>query len=96
MPSSAARTLVRGFARRGIEVDVDAACPTGSAQSAFILPAIEKTGRYLATTQIPGSKKRKLPAVPTIAEATRWIAELRGWIGPANGPPGAMTLARGM
>lgn len=45
----------------------------------------------------PGAKKRaRLPAVPTIAEATRWVAQLGGWIGPANGPPGSSTLARGM
>lgn len=45
----------------------------------------------------PGAKrKQRLPAVPTIAEATRWVAELGGWIGPANGPPGSSTLARGM
>lgn len=45
----------------------------------------------------PGAKTQmKLPKVPTIAEATRWVAELGGWIGPANGPPGATTLARGM
>lgn len=44
----------------------------------------------------PGSKNKTLPNKPTIAEATRWIAELGGWIGPANGPPGAVTLGRGM
>lgn len=45
----------------------------------------------------PGAKKKqKLPAMPTIAEATRWVAELGGWIGPANGPPGSATLARGL
>ncbi len=44
----------------------------------------------------PGSKKRKLPDMPTICEATHWIAELGGWIGIANGPPGASTIARGL
>ena len=44
----------------------------------------------------PGSKKRKLPEIPTIYEATHWIAELGGWIGMANGPPGAATIARGL
>lgn len=45
----------------------------------------------------PGAKKaRGLPEMPTIGEATRWIAELGGWIGPSNGPPGAVTIARGM
>jgi hypothetical protein len=45
----------------------------------------------------PGAKKKqKLPEMPTISEATHWIAELGGWIGPANGPPGATTLTRGL
>ena len=44
----------------------------------------------------PGSKKRKLPEMPTISEATHWTAELGGWIGLANGPPGASTIARGL
>jgi hypothetical protein len=44
----------------------------------------------------PAQKRKRLPAVPTIEEATRWVAELGGWIGPANGPPGSTTLARGM
>lgn len=41
-------------------------------------------------------KRRKLPEMPTMGEVTRWIAELGGWIGPANGPPGSITLARGL
>lgn len=44
----------------------------------------------------PAQKRKRLPAMPTIEEATRWVAELGGWIGPANGPPGSTTLARGM
>ena len=44
----------------------------------------------------PGTKKRKLPEMPTIYEATHSIAELGGWIGMANGPPGAATIARGL
>ena len=42
------------------------------------------------------TKPRPFPIAPTIADATRWIAELGGWIGPANGPPGSVTLARGL
>ncbi len=41
-------------------------------------------------------KRRKLPEMPTMGEVTRWIAELGGWTGPANGPPGSITLARGL
>jgi hypothetical protein len=44
----------------------------------------------------PAQKRKRLPAMPTIEEATRWVAELGGWIGPANGPPGSSTLARGL
>ncbi len=42
------------------------------------------------------TKRRRLPDMPTIAEATAWIAELGGWIGARNGPPGSTTLARGL
>jgi hypothetical protein len=41
-------------------------------------------------------KRRNLSEMPTMGEVTRWIAELGGWIGPANGPPGSITLARGL
>jgi transposase-like protein/DDE family transposase len=41
-------------------------------------------------------KRRKLPSMPTIVQATEWIGELGGWIGPRNGRPGATTLARGL
>ncbi len=33
---------------------------------------------------------------PSIELATHWIAELGGWMGPSNGPPGSITLARGL
>ena len=41
-------------------------------------------------------KRKKLPEVPTMAQATQWVAELGGWIGLRNGPPGSSTLARGL
>lgn len=42
------------------------------------------------------TKPKKIPKKPTIEQATGWIAELGGWIGPGNGPPGSITLARGL
>ena len=35
--------------------------------------------------------------VPTLAQAVRWLADLGGYAGPSSsGPPGAVTLARGL
>jgi hypothetical protein len=33
---------------------------------------------------------------PTLGEAVRWIADLGGYVGPSNGPPGATVLGRGL
>ena len=42
-------------------------------------------------------KKRIVPASPTLADVTRWMAELGGWIDQkGNGPPGATTIGRGL
>jgi ribonuclease HI len=40
--------------------------------------------------------RRRLPQMPSIGDATRWIGELGGWIGARNGQPGSVTLARGL
>ena len=38
-----------------------------------------------------------LDAMPTIADATRWIAELGGYTGKSSGgPPGSTTISRGL
>lgn len=43
------------------------------------------------------TKRRRLPDAPTIGVATGWVAELGGWgLGERNGPPGSITLARGL
>jgi len=34
--------------------------------------------------------------IPTLGEAVRWIAEIGGYTGPWNGPPGATTVGRGL
>jgi hypothetical protein len=42
-------------------------------------------------------KNTKLPAMPTVAAATEWIAEMGGWMGlKTSGPPGSITIARGL
>lgn len=41
-------------------------------------------------------KVEKVPDMPTIATAVAWLAEMGGWIGPRNGPPGSTTIARGL
>jgi len=44
-----------------------------------------------------GTRRDKRPAdAVTVAEATGWIAQLGGWISKRNGPPGSITLARGL
>jgi hypothetical protein len=44
-----------------------------------------------------GTRFRRKPLESvTIAEATDWIVLMGGWIGKANGPPGSITLARGL
>jgi hypothetical protein len=43
------------------------------------------------------TRRISLPEMPTIGEATRWIAEMGGWMGlKSSGPPGSTTLARGL
>lgn len=38
----------------------------------------------------------KAGAEPTLAQAVRWLAEIGGYTGPWNGPPGATTIGRGL
>ena len=48
--------------------------------------------RALKGTRFRGKRVESV----TIADATQWIALMGGWIGEANGPPGSITLARGL
>lgn len=44
-----------------------------------------------------GDRGLRLPDVPTIGEATAWIAEIGGWMeSKPSGPPGSITIARGL
>jgi hypothetical protein len=38
----------------------------------------------------------QLQAIPTLGQAVRWIADLGGYVGPWNGPPGATVIGRGL
>jgi len=38
----------------------------------------------------------KLDEIPTLGQAVRWIADLGGYTGPWNGPPGATVIGRGL
>jgi hypothetical protein len=41
-------------------------------------------------------KEAKLSHVPTLAQAVRWLADLGGYTGPWNGPPGPTVVGRGL
>jgi hypothetical protein len=41
-------------------------------------------------------KDFKRGELPTLAKAVRWIADLGGYIGPWNGPPGTTVIGRGL
>jgi hypothetical protein len=67
------------------------------------LPATEELSRYEieALVMLKRQHKKKneeVPdGIPTIAQATRWIADLGGYTGKSSGgPPGAVTIGRGL
>ncbi len=41
-------------------------------------------------------KNVKQGTIPTLAQAVRWLADLGGYTGPWNGPPGATVIGRGL
>jgi hypothetical protein len=42
-------------------------------------------------------RRVRLPKLPSVGEATTWIAEMGGWMGEkTSGPPGSATIARGL
>lgn len=69
--------------------------PDAPATSSLTPDEIEVLKREQASRGV--KKKEIIPKHPTIAQATRWIAQLGGWIDQkGNGPPGSTTLARGL
>jgi hypothetical protein len=60
------------------------------------LEAIEVEA-LLAERRSRTDRRVRLPRVPTIGDATNWIAEMGGWMGQkTSGPPGSTTIARGL
>lgn len=41
-------------------------------------------------------KEASVDVVPTLSQAVRWIADLGGYVGPWNGPPGPKVIGRGL
>lgn len=62
------------------------------------LPASKELTRYEieALIALRQPKGVKLGDEPTLAQAVRWIADLGGYVGPWNGPPGARVIGRGL
>lgn len=62
------------------------------------LPATEELSRIelraLIALRLP--KAVALGDVPTLREAVRWLADLGGYTGPWNGPPGPTVIGRGL
>jgi hypothetical protein len=62
------------------------------------LPAAEELSRFelraLIALRMP--KGVALDDVPTLSQAVRWLADLGGYTGPWNGPPGPTIVGRGL
>lgn len=69
--------------------------PATSVLTALEIEVLLHDQRQRAPQKGPRFRKKPIDAV-TLGEATRWVALLGGWIGEANGPPGSVTLARGL
>jgi transposase-like protein/DDE family transposase len=62
------------------------------------LPATEELTRYEleALIALRQPKGVKIGDEPTLGQAVRWLADLGGYVGPWNGPPGATVIGRGL
>lgn len=56
----------------------------------------ELTPTELEAIVLLRQSKKPINKAPTLLEAVRWIAELGGYGGPWNGPPGPTTIGRGL
>jgi hypothetical protein len=68
------------------------------ARSTPDVPATEHlTARELQAVFVLRKPKGADPnVVPTLVQAVRWIADLGGYVGPWNGPPGPKVIGRGL
>ena len=71
---------------------------TQLARSTPDVPALSELTRFELDALVALRKPKgvKLGAEPTLAEAVRWIADLGGYVGPWNGPPGQTIVGRGL
>jgi hypothetical protein len=66
------------------------------------VPASEELSQHEIAALIDLKREQKArnevvpDGMPTLGQAVRWIADLGGYIGPRNGPPGATVIARGL
>ena len=84
-------TLLASVATRAMRL-------THQARTTPDAPATSELSDYELEALIALRRPKKLPdgRAPTLAEAVRWIAELGGYTGPWNGPPGTTTVGRGL
>ena len=81
-------TILGAVATRALRLTHQARLTPGApANSEFSEPELEALLRLRATD---------ISAPPTLSEAVRWLAELGGYTGPWNGPPGATVVGRGL
>ena len=83
-------TLLAAVATRAMRLTQQArATPDAPASDEFTVVELEA---LIALRQPKGLTHR----APTLGEAVRWLADLGGYTGPWNGPPGATVVGRGL